>query len=103
MDTTIDGWHKTVAIIEGRHVKTVVKTKEVIVHASDTEIPVEEQEQKIVGQSSNDLNQIRNQIQDIENPNGISSKKISELDTLNQALPEKFIGIEKSIEKNGEN
>ena len=54
MDVTIDGWHKTVAIFEGKHVDSVVKAKEVIVRTSDTQVQVEEQEQKIVEQSSND-------------------------------------------------
>merc|ERR1711915_116056 len=96
-DDTIDGLHKTVAIFEGRHVETVEKMKEVTVLASNIQVQVKEQEQKMVEQSSNDLNQIRNQIQDIENQNGISSQKISELDTGNQALLEKLLGLEKSI------
>merc|ERR1712228_122154 len=97
IDDTIDGLHKTVAIFEGRHVETVEKMKEVTVLASNIQVQVKEQEQKMVEQSSNDLNQIRNQIQDIENQNGISSQKISELDTGNQALLEKLLGLEKSI------
>ena len=51
----------------------------------------------MVEQSSNDLNQIRDQIQDIENQNGLSNQKISELDSGNQALLEKLLGLEKSI------
>merc|ERR1711915_398096 len=97
IDDTIDGLHKTVAIFEGRHVETVEKMKEVTVLASNIQVQVKEQEQKMLEQSSNDLNQIRNQIQDIENQNGISSQKISELDTGNQALLEKLLGLEKSI------
>ena len=71
--------------------------KEVTVLASNIQVQVKEQEQKMVEQSSNDLNQIRNQIQDIENQYGILSQKISELDTGNQALLEKLLGLEKSI------
>jgi len=97
IDDTIDGLHKTVAIFEDRHVETVEKMKEVIVLASNIQVQVKEQEQKMVEQSSNDLNQIRNQIQDIENQNGISSQKISELDPGNQALLEKLLGLKKSI------
>merc|ERR1712098_418316 len=97
IDDTIDGLHKTVAIFEGRHVETVEKMKEVTVLASNIQVQVKEQEQKMVEKSSNDLNQIRNQIQDIENQNRISSQKISELDTGNQALLEKLLGLEKSI------
>merc|ERR1712013_91904 len=97
IDDTIDGLHKTVAIFEGRHVETVEKMKEVTVLASNIRVQVSEQAQKMVEQSSNDLNQIRDQIQDIENQNGLSNQKISELDSGNQALLEKLLGLEKSI------
>merc|ERR1712123_520739 len=97
IDDTIDGLHKTVAIFEGRHVETVEKMKEVTVLASNIQVQVKDQEQKMVEQSSNDLNQIRDQIHDIENQNGISNQKISELDNGNQALLEKLLGLEKSI------
>merc|ERR1712098_954074 len=97
IDDTIDGLHKTVAIFEGRHVETVEKMKEVTVLASNIQVQVSEQAQKMVEQSSNDLNQIRDQIQDIENQNGLSNQKISELDSGNQAMLEKFLGLEKSI------
>merc|ERR1712106_333404 len=97
IDDTIDGLHKTVAIFEGRHVETVEKMKEVTVLASNIQVQVKEQEQKMVEQGSNDLNQIRDQIRDIENQIGISNQKISELDNGNQALLEKLLGLEKSI------
>merc|ERR1712106_1024377 len=71
--------------------------KEVTVLTSNIQVQVKEQEQKMVEQSSNDLNQIRDQIHDIENQNGISNQKISELDDGNQALLEKLLGLEKSI------
>merc|ERR1719495_1576074 len=97
IDDTIDGLNKTIAIFEGRHVETVEKMKEVTVLASNIQVQVSEQAQKMVEQSSNDLNQIRDQIQDIENQNGLSNQKISELDSGNQALLEKLLGLEKSI------
>ena len=57
----------------------------------------QEQEQKMVEQSSNDLNQIRHQTQDIENQNGISNQEISELDNDSQALLEdKTEGLDKT-------
>ena len=77
--------------------ETVEKMKEVTVLASNIQVQVSEQAQKMVEQSSNDLNQIRDQIQDIENQNGLSNQKISELDSGNQALLEKLLGLEKSI------
>merc|ERR1711895_333163 len=69
----------------------------VTVLASNIQVQLKEQEQKTVEQNSNDLNQIRIQIQDIENQNGISNQKITELDNGNQSLLEKFLGLEKSI------
>merc|ERR1712106_94467 len=97
IDDTIDGLHKTVAIFESRHVETVEKMKEVTVLASNIQVQVKEQEQKMVEQNVNDLNQIKDQIQGIENQNGISTQKITELDNGNQALLEKLLGLEKSI------
>ena len=97
IDDTIDGLHKTVAIFEGRHVETVEKMNEVTVLASNIQVQVKEQDQKRMEQSANELKQIRNQIQDIENQNGISSQKIFELDTGNQAPLEKWLVLKKTI------
>ena len=86
-----------ITIKAGRHVETVEMRKEITVLASSTQVQGNKQEQEMVEQSSNNLNQIRNQIQDIKNQNGISGQKISELDTSNQALLGKLIGLEKSV------
>ena len=51
----------------------------------------------MVEQSLNDLNQIRDQIQYIEKLNSLSNQKISELDSGNQALLEKLLGLAKNI------
>ena len=95
-DRTTDGLHKAVAICEGAHVETVEKMKEVTVLASNIQVQVKEQDQKRMEQSANELKQIRNQIQDIENQNGISSQKIFELDTGNQAPLEKWLVLKKN-------
>ena len=65
IDDTIDGLHKTVAILEGRHVETVEKMKEGTVLAKVKEFE----------QGSNNLNQIRDPTQDSENQNGTSNQK----------------------------
>ena len=52
--TPLIGCKKTVAIFEGRHVKTVEKMKDVNVLASNIQVKVKEQEQKRVEQSSNE-------------------------------------------------
>ena len=77
--------------------ETVEKMKEVTVLASNIQVQLKEQDQKMVEQNSNDLNQIRIQIQDIENQNDISNQKITELDNGNQSLLKKLIGLEKSM------
>ena len=51
----------------------------------------------MVEQSLNDLNQIRDQIQYVEKLNSLSNQKISELDSGNQALLEKLLGLAKNI------
>ena len=84
------------AIKAGRHVETVEMRKEITVLASSTQVQGNKQEQEMVEQSSNNLNQIRNQIQDIENQNGISSQKIFKLDTGNQAPLEKWLVLKTS-------
>ena len=62
IDDTLNGLHKTVAIFEGRHVETVEKMKEVTVLASNIQVQLKEQEQKMVEKNSNNLNQIRVQM-----------------------------------------
>ena len=96
-DDAIDGLHKPVAISEGRHVETVEKMKEVTALASNIQVQVSEQARKMVEQSSNDLNQIRDQIQDIKTQYGLSNQRISELDSGVQALLEKLLRLEKKI------
>ena len=97
IDDTLNELHKTVAVFQGRHVETVEKRKEVTVLASNIQVQLKEQEQKMVEQNSNDLNQIRIQIEDIEKQNGISNQKITELDNGNQSLLAKSLGLEKNI------
>ena len=45
----------------------------------------------MVEQSTNDLNQLRDQIHEVENQNAIADRKIAELDTGNQNLLEKLL------------
>ena len=82
---------------EGRHVETVEKMKKVTALASNIQVQVSEQARKMVEQSSNDLNQIRDQIQDIKTQYGLSNQRISELDSGVQALLEKLLRLEKKI------
>merc|ERR1711962_1922679 len=79
LDTTIHDVNKTLAVFEGRHVETVEKMKEVTVLTNNIQLQIKAQEQKMIEQSANDLNQIRDQLRDIENQAGLSDQKIQEL------------------------
>ena len=48
-------------------------------------------------QSTNNMNQIKEQLQDIENQAGIAGQKINELDAGHQTLVEKVLGMENGV------
>merc|ERR1712089_44499 len=54
-------------------------------------------EHKMIEQSANDLNQIRDQLRDIENQAGLSDQKIQELNAGSQTLQEKVLGMENQV------
>merc|ERR1712243_312121 len=97
LDATIQDVNKTLAVFEGRHVETVEKMKEVTVLTNNIQLQIKAQEQKMIEQSANDLNQIRDQLRDIENQAGLSDQKIQELDAGSQTLQEKVLGIENQM------
>merc|ERR1712241_927155 len=97
VDDTLDGLHKSNEMFEGRHVETVEKMKEVAVLASSVQSQVREQEEKIVEQSTNNFNVITEQIKNLENQQGVSVQKMSELDNGTQALLEKMLGLERNL------
>merc|ERR1719309_465194 len=72
IDSEIHVINKTVSVMESRHVETVQKLKEVTVITNN----VQTQEQKMVEQSANELNQVRDQIQEIENRSSLSDQEI---------------------------
>merc|ERR1719394_981347 len=97
LDTTIQDVNKTLAIFDGRHLETVEKMKEMTVITNNIQVQIKAQEQKMIEQSANDLNQIRDQLRDIENQAGLSGQKIQELDRDSQTLQEKVLGIENQV------
>merc|ERR1719481_2028767 len=97
LDATIQDVNKTLAIYDGRHVETVEKMKEVTVLTNNIQLQIKAQEQKMIEQSANDLNQIRDQLRDIENQAGLSDQKIQELDAGSQTLQEKVLGMENQV------
>merc|ERR1712089_69762 len=64
---------------------------------NNIQVQIKAQEQKMIEQSANDLNQIRDQLRDIENQAGISGQKIQELDRDSQTLQEKVLGMENQV------
>merc|ERR1719394_946968 len=76
IDSEIHVINKTVSVMESRHVETVQKLKEVTVITNNVQTQVQAQEQKMVEQSANELNQVRDQIQDIENRSSLSDQEI---------------------------
>merc|ERR1719347_224655 len=97
IDGDIQGLNKTVAVFEQKHTETAEKIQEVTVLTSNIQVQVKAQEQKMVEQSANDMNQIRDQLKDVENQAGVSGQKIKELDAGHQTLVEKISGMENGV------
>ena len=97
LDNNVSGLNKTIAIFEDRHVETVERIKEANNITNNIQIQIKEQEQKMVNQSTNDMNQIKEKLEDIENHAGLSDQKIKELDSGNQNLLNKILGMENEV------
>merc|ERR1719394_569744 len=97
IDDTLDGLKNSIDVFEGRHIETVEKMKEVTVLAGSIQNQVKEQEEKIVEQSNSNMNLIKDQIKDLENQQGVSAQKITELDSGMQSMLEKVLGVEKNL------
>merc|ERR1719238_650926 len=97
IDGDIQGLNKTVAVFEQKHTETAEKIQEVTVLTSNIQVQVKAQEQKMVEQSANDMNQIKEQLKDVENQAGVSGQKIKELDAGHQTLVEKISGMENGV------
>merc|ERR1712227_1086749 len=97
IDDTLDGLENSIDVFEGRHIETVEKMKEVTVLAGAIQTQVKEQEEKIVEQSNSNLNLVKDQIKDLENQQGVSAQKITELDSGIQSMLEKVLGVEKNL------
>merc|ERR1712110_346327 len=99
VDDTLDGLQKSNEVFEARHVETVEKMKEMALLTSSVQSQLKEQELKFVEQSTSNLNIIKDQIQDLENQQGVSAQKIQELDSGTQGLLEKLLGVEKKFDE----
>merc|ERR1719291_1676007 len=97
IDGDIQGLNRTVAVFEQKHTETAEKIQEVTVLTSNIQAQVKAQEQKMVEQSANDMNQIKEQLKDVENQAGVSGQKIKELGAGHQTLVEKISGMENGV------
>merc|ERR1712142_317910 len=71
---------------------------EVTVLASNIEVDIKAQEQKIEQQKANEFNQFSNQLELLKKQHEGSSKKVSDIDTDHQLLMEKLLSLEKNLE-----
>merc|ERR1719419_1729922 len=97
VDKAIDSINNTIVIFEDRHNDTVERIKEATVITNNIQMQIQAQEQKMIEQSTNDLNKIKEQLQDLENLSGVSGQKIKDLDAGNQNLLDKMLGMENEV------
>jgi chromosome segregation ATPase len=97
MENIIQGVNKTLALFEDRHVETVEKMKEVTLLTNNIQVQVNEQEQRMVEQSINNKNQIKDQLSDIVNQTDLTDQKIKELDSGYQTLQEKILRMDNQM------
>jgi hypothetical protein len=71
--------------------------KEVTVVTNNIQMQVKDHQQTIGEQTTNNLTQIKGQLEDLENQSEISDRKIKELDTGNQNLLEKVLGMDTDL------
>merc|ERR1712128_129833 len=71
---------RTIQVFESRHSETIEKIKEVTVLASNIDINVKAQEQKMDQQKANDFNQFNSQLEQLKRQQDGSSNKISDID-----------------------
>ena len=89
----IESINNAIVIFGGRCNDTVEGIQEATVIANNIQMQIQAQGQKMVEQSTNDLNKIKEQLQDLENLSGVSGQKIMDLDAGNQNLLDKMLGM----------
>merc|ERR1712106_470168 len=93
----LESLKKSVSNSDTNHLESVEKMKELTILISNIKEQIIMQEEKITEKSTNDFNEMKSQIQVIQNDQDMSSKKIKELDNGSQSLLEKLISLEKDI------
>ena len=94
LNDSLDGLSKTVA---SNHLDSAEKLKQISSTSESIQIQVREQEHKLVEQSNNVFNVIKEQIKDIENLQGVATQKMSELDQGMQGSLEKILSVEQAL------
>merc|ERR1712128_2823 len=93
----LESLKKSMSNSDTNHLESVEKMKELTILISNIKEQMIMQEEKITEKSTNDFNEMKSQIQVIQNDQDMSSKKIKELDNGSQSLLEKLISLEKDI------
>merc|ERR1711892_460804 len=93
----LESLKKSMSNSDTNHLESVEKMKELTILISNIKEQIIMQEEKITEKSTNDFNEMKSQIQVIQNDQDMSSKKIKELDNGSQSLLEKLISLEKDI------
>merc|ERR1712106_348454 len=93
----LESLKKSMSNADTNHLESVEKIKELTIIISNIKKQIIMQEEKITEKSINDFNEMKSQIQVIQNDQDLSSKKIKELDNGSQSLLEKLISLEKDI------
>merc|ERR1711935_763116 len=93
----LESLKKSMSNSDTNHLESVEKMKELTILISNIKEQIIMQEEKITEKSTNDFNEMKSQIQVIQNDQDMSSKKIKELVNGSQSLLEKLISLEKDI------
>merc|ERR1712106_418853 len=93
----LESLRKSMSNADTTHLESVEKMKELTILISNIKEQIIMQEKKISEKSTNDSNEMKSQIQVIQNDQDMSSKKIKELDNGSQSLLEKLMSLEKDI------
>merc|ERR1712128_290698 len=93
----LESLKKSMSNSDTNHLESVEKMKDLTILISNIKEQIIMQEEKITEKSTNDFNEMKSQIQVIQNDQDMSSKKMKELDNGSQSLLEKLISLEKDI------
>merc|ERR1712106_101425 len=93
----LESLKKSMSNSDTNHLESVEKMKELTILISNIKEQIIMQDKKITEKSTNDFNEMKSQIQVIQNDQDKSSKRIKELDNGSQSLLEKLISLEKDV------